>query len=74
MTAAPVIVPQGKTTPPAYGGETSPQREAVIRSARARFRSDPMLQRITDEEACVNCSLREAGFEPSITPAGRATN
>jgi phage I-like protein len=58
---APVIVQRGALVPP-YGTNASQQSErATAAQARAEFRANPMLTRLTSEEAYVADALSRAG-------------
>jgi phage I-like protein len=63
--SAPQVVLLGQTEAPATStcGRTGRDREAIVASARAAFRSEPSLTLLTSESAWVCEALREAGFE-----------
>lgn len=63
--SAPVVIAPGRVEPPDSPDAGSRNREAVIASARLRFRSEPVLSQLTTEQAWIQLTLREAGLEPS---------
>jgi phage I-like protein len=62
-TAVPVVS-LGQTQGPGRVVCGGRDQTALAASARASFRADPALQRLTSEQAWVAEALREAGFEP----------
>ncbi len=60
--AAPVILPPGRMAAPDGTCTGARNREAVAASARSRYRSEPALAALTDEEAWVRLALRDAGL------------
>jgi len=61
LRTAPTIVRPGRTAPPVTGCAAVPRQETIASSARAEFRSHPLLARLTTEEAFVADALRGAG-------------
>lgn len=61
LRTAPTIVRPGRTSPPTGRLEPQRRRESLAASARAEFRSHPLLARLTTEEAFVADALRGAG-------------
>ena len=64
--SAPQVVLLGQTEAPTIStcGRKGRDREAIVASARAAFRSEPGLALLTSESAWVLEALREAGFKP----------
>ncbi len=59
---APVIVAAGATAPPRADGAPGARRRSIEAAARAEFRAQPLLRRLTDEQAYVADALRSAGL------------
>ena len=64
MANAPVIIPQGKTQPPAGGAGQPGSRTAVIAASTREYRGDQDVQALTSLKAFLNESLREGGHDP----------
>jgi phage I-like protein len=63
LRTAPVIVQPGRSTPPSAGDAAARREQATITRARAEYRTNPLLSRLTSEEAFVACAAREANSE-----------
>lgn len=60
LATAPVIVRTGRSQPPSSGDPDGGRQHTLALRARAEFRANPLLARLTTEDAYVACCRRDA--------------
>ncbi len=67
LRTAPVVVVPGATRPPGGAGLTQGREQSATNRARAEFRSNPLLARLTTESAFVSDALRSHALRSTTT-------